>query len=220
VKQLQWRQGTYSRVRDGRSSRLSQGVGALAVGTALALLATSCGASTAKTAAQNLAAGIAAQNAGNYAAATADYNKVLAAEPENADALFDLGDVEQFQHLDTEAVSRYQAALAVDPNFVGALYNLAILSTSASPVEAETLYEQAIRLEPNFADAHFNLGLLLISLGQKAQGQAQIRLAVALEPSLKSRVPKTITTPSRPTRATPSKLTKKAPSKLTTTTKV
>ncbi len=174
---------------------MSRGVGALAIGTALATTAAACGGPSAtQTAAQNLAAGIAAQDAGQYATATSDYNKVLAAEPQNADALFDLGDVEQFQNLNSAAESHYQAALAIDPNFVSALYNLATLVATSSPVEAETLYEQVIKLAPRDADAHFNLGFVLISLGKKAEGQAQIRVGVALDPSLRSRVPATTTT--------------------------
>jgi tetratricopeptide (TPR) repeat protein len=170
--------------------RTSRGIGVLLACAALAAAASGCGGpSVAQTASQSLAAGIAAQSAGDYSSATADYNKVLASQPENADALFDLGDVEQFQNQDAAAETHYQAALAVDPNFVAAMYNLATLVWRSSPVEAETLYEQVIRLDPKDADAHFNLGFVLLSLGKKTEGRTQIIDGVALDPSLKSRVP-------------------------------
>jgi tetratricopeptide (TPR) repeat protein len=143
---------------------------------------------------QNLNAGIAAQKAGDYATATADYEKVLAVKPKSAVALFDLGDVEQFEHLDSAAQSHYETALAVDPSFVDAMYNLATLVTRSSPIEAETLYEQVIRLSPKDAAAHFNLGYVLMSLGKKTAGQAQINLGVRLDPRLKSRIASTTTT--------------------------
>jgi len=181
--------------RGSVSGRLSRGVGALALSAALAVFAAACNdPSPTATAAQNLELGVAAQEAGNYATATTDYNKVLAAEPENVAALFDLGDVEQFEHLNSAAESHYRAALAVDPNYVPAMYNLATMEATSSPVDAEVLYQQVIRLSPNDADAHFNLGFVLISLGEKAQGAAQLAIAEKLDPSLKSRVPSATTT--------------------------
>jgi len=136
---------------------------------------------------------VAAQKAGDYKTATTDYNKVLAADPKNYRALYDLGDVEQFQHLNSAAEANYRAALALYPNFELAMYNLATLVSSSSPTEAEILYQQVIKLDPKNADAYFNLGYVLNGLGQKTQGQADIAKAIALDPSLKSRVASTAT---------------------------
>ena len=94
----------------------TRGFSIVAVGMTSALLLSACGGgSAAQSEAQNLTAGIAAQNAGDYATATQDYNKVIAADPQNATAMYDLGDVDQLQNLDADARARYLAALAIDP---------------------------------------------------------------------------------------------------------
>ena len=56
----------------------------------------------------------------------------------------------------------YRAALDADPNFVPALFNLAIVRTAVGATqEAIDLYLRVIALEPEYAAAHFNLGILL-----------------------------------------------------------
>jgi tetratricopeptide (TPR) repeat protein len=183
-------------------AKWSRGLSYVAVGVTSALLLSACGSaspSTTQSIAQDLTAGIAAQNAGNYGSATQDYNKVLASDPKNATALYDLGDVDQLQNLLADAKARYLAALAIDPNFISAMYNLATIEASMSPNEARVLYLQIIKLSPNYADAHFNLGYVLLSLGEKRAGQVQINEGVRLDPSLKSRDVTTTTTPSKTT---------------------
>jgi tetratricopeptide (TPR) repeat protein len=182
----------------------TRGLSVVAVGVASALLLSACGASTStsQSIAQNLTAGITAQNAGLYASATEYYNKVLASDPKNATALYDLGDVDQLQNLLADAKARYLAALAIDPNFISAMYNLATIEASATPNDARVLYDQIISLSPSYADAHFNLGYVLIALGQKAAGQKEINEGVRLDPSLASREVTTTTTVHKSTTAT------------------
>ena len=165
------------------------------MGVTSALLLSACGSggSGSQSIAQNLTAGIAAQNAGNFASATAYYEKVVAVDPTNATALYDLGDVDQLQNLDASARARYLSALAIDPNFI---------SANTSPNNARVLYQQIIKLEPSYANAHFNLGYVLLSLGQKSAGLAQINKGVRLDPSLKSRVVTTTTSPKTGTTTT------------------
>ena len=175
-----------------RTGWLRRAAVAGAFAAAAATLLAACGDSGASLSIkQSLAAGIAAQRAGNYSTATVDYAKVLSAEPKNAYALYDIGDVEQFQHQDAAAATHYQEALAVQPNFENALYNLAILNSKSHPAEAKALYLQVIALSPRDAVARLNLGRLLLLLGEKRSGDAQINLAVNLDPSLKG-----LTTPS------------------------
>lgn len=176
-------------------SRIGRGVGrraavllvVIAVGASGAALA-ACGSSASATPTQNLNAGIKAQDDGNYVQAQKDYQLVVDAEPNDVYALYDLGDVEQYQKLDSEAGTHYLAALAVDPNYVPALYNMATLVATAHPTEAEAFYNQVITLDSKDANARFNLGYVLIALHQKKAGEAQIKLAVKLDPALKSRV--------------------------------
>jgi tetratricopeptide (TPR) repeat protein len=168
--------------------------GVIAIGVLSAAALSACGSSSnnsaSLSAAQDISAGIASQGAGQYAAAAQFYEKALAIQPKSAVALYNLGDVEQLENLDAAAKSHYLAALAVDPNFISALYNLATLESSSSPLEAEALYDQVIKLSPSDASAHFNLGYVLISLGHKAAGDAEINKGIKLNPALASRVSK------------------------------
>jgi tetratricopeptide (TPR) repeat protein len=155
--------------------------------SALLLAACGSGSSASQSVAQNLTAGITAQNAGDYATATSYYEKVLATEPKNPTALYDLGDVDQLQNMIPAAKAKYLAALAIDPNFISAMYNLATLEGDSSPNDARVLYQEIIKLSPQYANAHFNLGYVLIALGQRKAGLAEINQGVKLDPSLKSR---------------------------------
>jgi tetratricopeptide (TPR) repeat protein len=163
-------------------------VGATVV-LAAAALAACGGPANGESAGQKVTAGIAAQRAGDYGIATTDYQQALKAEPKDVYALYDLGDVEQFQHHDTAAAEHYQEALAVNPHYEYALYNLAILDAAADPAAAKALYVEVIQLYPRDAVAHFNLGKVELHLHELRAAQAQIDLAVAIEPDLKKQEP-------------------------------
>jgi tetratricopeptide (TPR) repeat protein len=192
------------RFKSQRLGVLPRCAGLIAIGVLSAAALSACGSSPSSaslTAAQDISAGIASQGAGEYATAAQYYEKALALQPKSAVALYNLGDVEQLENLDAAAKSHYLAALAIDPNFISALYNLATLEATPSPAEAEALYLQVIKLSPNDADAHFNLGYVLISLGQRKAGLAQINRGIKLNPALASRVSKGSTTTTTSTTA-------------------
>jgi len=172
-------------------NRLSRVLGVSALLGISSLTLAACGGSTpsaAQTVAQDIASGIAAQKAGDYAKAATYYHRAVVLQPRNAFALFDLGDAEQFQHLYASAQQHYLAALAIDPRLESAMFNLAVLVAPTNPAEAAALYKQVLVLSPKDADAHFNLGYALIAMHQTTAGNAQIALAIRLDPSLKSRV--------------------------------
>ena len=175
---------------------------AAAVVTLLGLLA-ACGGgakSDAQIASDALSAGLRAQAQGRTAEAAADYKNVLAHDARNKFAYYDLGLIQQNSGQSAAAEQNYRACLQVDPNFAPALYNLAILRTGPSPLEAEQLYRHAISVQPNNAPAHLNLGFLLRSLGRADEGNTELRTAVALDASLAQRIaPGTLATPAPPT---------------------
>lgn len=126
---------------------------------------------------------------GNEAQAVVDFLAVVKTDPRNQIAWYNLGVIAGRNKQSNQAVRDYRAALGGDPHYVPALYNLAVLEAPAHPAQAVVLYRQVVRLQPKMAAAHLNLGLALESLGQQAAGEAQIASALALDPTLASRVP-------------------------------
>jgi tetratricopeptide (TPR) repeat protein len=143
--------------------------------------------------------GMKAQEAGRTSEAADDYRKALALDPRNKFAYFDLGVIDQGAGRNSSAELEYRTALQFDANFAEALYNLAVLRAQAAPAEAADLYRRVTAVKPGFADAHLNLGFLLISMGQKTEGKAELDRAVAIRPSLASRVPANIAATPSPT---------------------
>jgi tetratricopeptide (TPR) repeat protein len=181
------RNGTRQRGPEARGSHLKRAFVACGVATLGAALLAACGATSATVVAnEKLVAGIAAQRAGDYVNAAADYTKILKSEPKNIYALYDLGDVEQFQNQVSAAMHRYSQVLAIDPRFENALYNMAILESQSKPAAAKALFLQVVTESPSDAVARLNLGKVLLALGETKQANAQIAQAIRLEPSLKS----------------------------------
>jgi tetratricopeptide (TPR) repeat protein len=186
--------------------RLRSIVAAPLAAGAIALIVSACGSSSSSTSSTSsgtsssstsppalLSAGLAAQKAGNLTVAIADYKKVVALAPSSTTASYanyNLGDIAQIDQNDpTAAETYYRAALAVNPNFVNALYNLAIILTPSQPLVAENYYQQVIALDSSNADAHLNLGFIYLSQGDTALAHAQFTKAIKLDPSLSSRIP-------------------------------
>jgi len=72
--------------------------------------------------------------------------------------------VNQFEFL----VTLYKKAIAGNPEYVDAYYNLAKLYQDVErPQEAVALYHQALQLNPGYKDAYFNLGRLYQQLGEE-----------------------------------------------------
>jgi len=160
----------------------------------LAASLTACGANSGATSSSArqtalLNAGLKAQQDHQLAAAVADYLQVLKLDRSNRAAWYDLGVVAQDQGYPTNAEHDYRQAVAADPHYVPALYNLATVVAATSPSAAVGLYQEVIALAPRNAAAHFNLGLAEESVGNITGGQAQIAQAIKLQPSLASRVP-------------------------------
>ena len=136
-------------------------------------------------ASEALAAGIAAQQAGDLATASAKYREVLNHDPRNQYAYYNLGLIDQTNG----------AYASADAN-----YNLAIVKSAEGDNDAAiALYRQVIGQNKKNAAAHLNLGFALIDAGQKTQGNAELAKAIAIDPSLASRVPSGTETPSTST---------------------
>lgn len=141
--------------------------------------------STAETspAAQAVQAGLDKHVKGDLDGASAEYQKALETEPDNALALYNLGLIAQNAGSNDEAEERYRAAVASDPDYEPAVFNLAIVRKAAGDnAEAEQLYRRAIDLNPGDAGANLNLGLLLRETGRQTEGDARVATALELNP--------------------------------------
>ena len=131
--------------------------------------------------------GLQEQIAGNTSDAQSCYEAVIAKDPQNKIALYDLGLIYDNAGETTKAETQYREALAIDPKYDPALYNLGRLTAQTGDTAgAVSLYLRTIASNPKDAKAHFNLGLLYRSQGKTSQGNAEVQTAVGLDPTLKT----------------------------------
>jgi tetratricopeptide (TPR) repeat protein len=136
--------------------------------------------------------GLALQRQGKVAEARDVYRRALKADPRNKFALYNLGVLAADSGQVNQAAGNFENALRIDPDFVPALFSLAVLRSATAPQEAIKLYQRAIAIDPNRGTPHLNMGLLLRTLGQIAQGDAEIVIALRLEPALADKLPDNI----------------------------
>jgi Tfp pilus assembly protein PilF len=122
---------------------------------------------------------------GDGAAAKKDFEALLAQDPANKLAAYNLGVLAQQAGDEAGAAAKYTRTLEIDPSYEPALYNFAILTNKQGDQKgAAALYERAVIADPKDANAHYNLGLLLLRLGDPARGAAQVDQAIGLDPTL------------------------------------
>jgi tetratricopeptide (TPR) repeat protein len=136
-----------------------------------------------------LAAGLQAQKAGDTQAAKQLYQQVIAKDPSNVYAHYNLGVIAQQAKDNSTALREYGAALAANPRYVPALYNEATIYGDSNPALAITTYQQVISLQKQSPTAYLNLGLLEVKSGQKQKGYADLLTALHQDPSLAAGLP-------------------------------
>jgi tetratricopeptide (TPR) repeat protein len=141
-----------------------------------------------------LNAGIAAQQQGRVDAARQLFEQVLAKDPGNVYAHYDLGVIAQGAHDDQTALREYGAALVANPKYVPALFNEATVWATSDPSLAMATYRQVVQLQPQAPTAYLNLGLLEVKAGQKAAGIRDLNTALHQDPTLAGGVPKKLRT--------------------------
>jgi len=104
---------------------------------------------------------------GDLAMARSHLMEVLQLQPDHADALHSLGNIDAREGRLDDAERLVRKAIAIDPlkaAFLNSLGNL--LRARGRFDEAETAYEQAVALRPDLAAAYINLADLLLRRGE------------------------------------------------------
>src|SRR5262249_22466789 len=124
----------------------------------------------------------AAEEQHDLAAAERLYRRAMAADPDDAAAPLNLGNVFRATGNALEAEAAYRAAVKADPAFAVAWYNLAdLLDDQHRTAEAIACLEHALASEPDYADAMFNLALSLQRLERHADAAEWWRRYLAVD---------------------------------------
>jgi tetratricopeptide (TPR) repeat protein len=83
-----------------------------------------------------------------------------------------------------DAVTQYQKALEIKPNYAGAHYKLGNALIQKGQVDnAVAHYQKALQIDPNYAEAHDNLGNALLRKGQVDDAVAHYLKALEITPN-------------------------------------
>ncbi len=124
------------------------------------------------------------EEAGRLDEARENYETILAARPDHADAMVNLGNLLYLGGAETAAAARYLQALGLNPDHVEGNYNLAnLLEGRGELASAAAFYRKALRRDPEFADGHFNLAMVLERMGDLSEARSHWRRFLSLDPT-------------------------------------
>jgi tetratricopeptide (TPR) repeat protein len=125
-----------------------------------------------------------AEALGELATAESLYTTAMRADSADPVLPFNLGNVFQGQGRPAEAKVAWQIAVARDPAFAEAWYNLALAAEDEQQTDlAIAQYRRAVQAQPDYADAQFNLALLLTKLDRCTDALPAWERFLELEPS-------------------------------------
>ncbi len=127
---------------------------------------------------------------GNPGAAEQLLEQAVTKNPHSPVAYYDLGVAYQRQGKTRQAARNYLHAIAVDRNYVPALFNQAEIFAKRNAPLAIFYYRRIIHLKPDSPTAYLNLGLLeAATKALHRQAVADLAQALKLDPSLREQVP-------------------------------
>ena len=125
-----------------------------------------------------------AEATGDHATAESLYTTAMRADAADPVLPFNLGNVFQAQGRGAEAKVAWQIAVARDPAFAEAWYNLALAAEDEEQTDlAIAEYRRAVKAQPDWGDAHFNLALLLTKVERCEEALAAWQRFLEVEPS-------------------------------------
>ena len=115
--------------------------------------------------------------------AVAAFQRALQRQPDNFDAINNLGNIYVMQGKLDSAINCYRQALRLRPNYAGAHYNLGLALQDLDRFdEAAACFQEAVRCGPDSADAYFNLASAQHSQGSLEEALANFDEALRLRP--------------------------------------
>jgi tetratricopeptide (TPR) repeat protein len=121
---------------------------------------------------------------GRFEEAVLCFDRAIALDPDQADALVNRGSAFAALNRLHDALASYDTALAVKPDLAAALNNRgALLLKLGRYAEALASLDRALAIKPDYADALANRGNALIDLGRAEEALASYDKALAINPA-------------------------------------
>ncbi|WP_406407826.1 tetratricopeptide repeat protein [Streptomyces sp. NBC_01643] len=136
-----------------------------------------------------LSAGLMQSQYQDFSGAATTFKRVVALDPHNKIAWYNLGVIAQRDGKKADARAAYDKALKIDPSFDSALFNEALLLKSSEPDRAISLLKRVVSHNSKASTAYLHLGQVLAKKGRDDEAQDAFGRAVAVDPKLLSLVP-------------------------------
>jgi tetratricopeptide (TPR) repeat protein len=121
---------------------------------------------------------------GRLGEALADYDSVIALDPNYPEYHFDRGNLLHRLGRDEEALASFERAIQLSPPFPEVHYNRAELLVNLGELEqAIACFGYVLQLDPEYLDAFVNRASALAELGQSEQAAADVERGLALAPA-------------------------------------
>jgi tetratricopeptide (TPR) repeat protein len=130
-----------------------------------------------------LQSGITQADQEKWSVAATSFQNVLAINPSNVYANYDLGVIAQSTGNSNEAISYYNKALAANAAYTPAMYNEAILLESSQPRQAIAVYQKIVRINPRASTAYLRMALVQAEQGDITDAKANDAKAVSIDPA-------------------------------------